>query len=119
MRPRASRLTLFAFLVLVLGGGWEIGVFNRPGAWYAQLAKPAFTPPRWLFVPVWRLLHVLIAMAGWRTAHDHLRSMPMLLWWARRYGSSLWRSRRHFLSAVQLGLIGRNASSPGIVAKSS
>lgn len=59
-------LMLGAFLVLVVGGGLLIGATNMPGEWYAQLQKPAFTPPGWLFGPVWTLLYVLIAMAGWR-----------------------------------------------------
>jgi benzodiazapine receptor len=39
------RLSLFAFVVFVTGGGLLIGYLTTPGAWYAGLAKPAFTPP--------------------------------------------------------------------------
>ena len=34
--------------------------------WYAGLAKPSFTPPDWLFGPVWTLLYILMAVAVWR-----------------------------------------------------
>jgi translocator protein len=44
-------------------GGW---VTARNMSWYAGLAKPAFTPPGWLFGPVWTLLYVLMAFAIWR-----------------------------------------------------
>jgi translocator protein len=50
----------------VLGGGLVLGGLTAPGAWYAGLAKPAFNPPAWLFGPVWTVLYVLIAIAGWR-----------------------------------------------------
>ncbi|AXS38840.1 TspO/MBR family protein [Breoghania sp. L-A4] len=59
-------LSLAFFLVLSLGGGLFIGATNLPGAWYAGLEKPAFTPPDWLFAPAWTILYVLIGIAGWR-----------------------------------------------------
>ncbi|MDE2578771.1 MAG: tryptophan-rich sensory protein [Hyphomicrobiales bacterium] len=34
--------------------------------WYASLAKPAFTPPNWLFGPAWTTLYILMAIAFWR-----------------------------------------------------
>ncbi len=58
--------SLILFLVLVLGGGLAIGFLTAPGEWYAGLGKPGFNPPNWLFAPVWMVLYVLIAVAGWR-----------------------------------------------------
>ena len=37
----------------------------KPGPWYAALAKPEWTPPNWLFAPVWTVLYVMMAVAGW------------------------------------------------------
>ncbi len=34
--------------------------------WYQTLDKPGFTPPDWLFAPVWTALYALMAIAGWR-----------------------------------------------------
>jgi tryptophan-rich sensory protein len=36
-------------------------------AFYAQLDKPAWAPPPWLFGPVWSVLYLLMALAAWRT----------------------------------------------------
>jgi translocator protein len=35
-----------------------------PG-WYAGLTKPWFTPPNWMFGPVWTTLYLMMAVAAW------------------------------------------------------
>jgi translocator protein len=87
MRPRAA---LALFLALVLGGGLVIGYLTAPGAWYSALAKPAFNPPAWVFGPVWTLLYVLIAVAGWRLWRRAPDSWAMRLWWAQLALNFLW-----------------------------
>jgi benzodiazapine receptor len=44
------------------------GLVTRPSipTWYATLVKPGFTPPNWLFAPVWTTLYALMAYALWR-----------------------------------------------------
>lgn len=72
----ARFLTFLAFLaaaalVAAFGASFE------PGQWYAALRKPVWTPPDWLFGPVWFALYILIAFAGW------------LVWRAERTGPAL------------------------------
>ncbi|NOD99633.1 MULTISPECIES: TspO/MBR family protein [unclassified Ruegeria] len=83
-------LIRIAFLVLMLGGGILIGILTAPGDWYAQLSKPAFNPPNWIFGPVWTALYVLIAMAGWRQFEADRSSAAMKLWWAQMGLNFLW-----------------------------
>jgi tryptophan-rich sensory protein len=42
-----------------------IGAFIGPGEWYASLNKPSWTPPGWLFGPVWTLLYIMMAVSAW------------------------------------------------------
>jgi tryptophan-rich sensory protein len=41
------------------------GILFKPGEWYARLRKPSWRPPNWLFAPVWTVLYLMIAFAGW------------------------------------------------------
>ncbi|MGE3150284.1 MAG: TspO/MBR family protein [Pseudorhodoplanes sp.] len=95
-------LSLFGFLVLVVGGGLAIGYLTAPGEWYTGLAKPLFNPPGWIFGPVWTVLYVLIAVAGWRTFERNRRGWPMGLWWAQLGLNFLWSPV--FFAAHRIGL---------------
>ena len=55
---------LIIFLALSFAAAYS-GVLFPPGDWYAGLLKPAWTPPDWLFPPVWTLLYVGMAVAAW------------------------------------------------------
>ncbi len=41
-------------------------VFVDTGPWYDSLNRPAWTPPSWVFGPVWTLLYLLMGIAAWR-----------------------------------------------------
>jgi translocator protein len=98
----SSRLSLLCFLTLVLGCGLAIGYITAPGAWYAQLAKPTFNPPGWLFAPVWTALYILIAIAGWRMWQRDRAGWPMTFWWAQLLLNLLWSPA--FFSAHRIDL---------------
>ena len=58
----AMGLIVFVLICLAVAAS---GAAFQPGTWYLTLAKPAWTPPSWLFAPVWSLLYLSIAVAGW------------------------------------------------------
>lgn len=59
---------LVIFMVFCLSVGWLGGLATRASrlGWYAELQKPPLNPPDWVFAPVWTVLYVLMAIAGWR-----------------------------------------------------
>lgn len=82
-------MLLAVFILAVVGIGLVIGGLSAPGEWYRSLQKPVFNPPNWVFAPVWTLLYVLIAVAGWRVFRaapssrlSDVWSVQMLLNWA-------------------------------------
>ena len=78
--------SIVLFILVVLGGGIVIGTMTAPGDRYSNLNKPFFNPPAWIFAPVWTLLYLGIAIAGWRV-------------WRRDGETVLWR-----LWIIQMGL---------------
>ena len=59
-------LAAFVVLCLVIGALGASVVATSVDTWYADLAKPSFTPPDRVFGPVWTVLYVLMAIAAWR-----------------------------------------------------
>ena len=59
-------LVVLVGLCLAVGalGGWVTA--DSVKTWYTTINKPSFTPPNWVFGPVWTVLYVLMGIAGWR-----------------------------------------------------
>lgn len=60
----AKILPLIGFIAVTAAAA-AFGSTFQPGEWYEQLAKPDWTPPNWLFGPVWSVLYLMIAVSGW------------------------------------------------------
>lgn len=58
-------LTLVISVLICQCAGLIGSFFTRPSipAWYTTLDKPAFTPPSWLFSPVWITLFLLMGIS--------------------------------------------------------
>ncbi len=48
------------FFAAALGSAFTM---SQIATWYAKLNKPSFSPPNWIFGPVWTILYILMAIA--------------------------------------------------------
>lgn len=66
------------------------GMLFKPGAWYASLDKPCWTPPNWMFPVVWAVLYLSMSVAAARVAT--LPNAPVLLaiWAVQIAFNTLW-----------------------------
>lgn len=82
-------LALAIFIALVALVATAAGKF-MPGPWYAALAKPGWTPPNWLFGPVWAVLYLMIAVAGWLVWHETPSRTARWIWVVQLGLNGLW-----------------------------
>ncbi len=59
-------IKLIVCLALTFSAAFVGSLFTREAVpdWYANLNKPFFTPPDWLFGPVWTALYLLMAISA-------------------------------------------------------
>jgi len=86
-------LPFFIFAVALVSA--ISGFFTAPNVdqMYQNIQKPSWAPPEWLFGPVWTLLYVLIALAGWRIwLHRETRKInaAMILYLSQLVLNGLW-----------------------------
>ncbi len=88
---KTLRLTLS--IVICLAAGAIGSFFTTPAinSWYVFLIKPSFSPPNWLFAPVWTTLYILMGIAlflVWQKAKENKKAI--IFFSAQLILNSLW-----------------------------
>jgi translocator protein len=101
---------LAGFIVLCLAAGGAGAILTAPAipSWYASIFKPSWTPPNWVFGPVWTTLYVMMAVAGWLVwrSKDAPRRRPALVVWAVQLAlNALWPPLFFGVHAIGIALI--------------
>lgn len=79
-----AALSLMGAVALPLGSGFAVGLLTQGDVkgWYADLKKPKWNPPNWLFGPAWATLYSSMGVASWFVLRSNKggRALPITLY---------------------------------------
>jgi benzodiazapine receptor len=104
-------LKLFINIIICQFAGVIGSVFTTPAipTWYATLIKPSFTPPNWIFSPVWISLYLLMGISVflvWRKGIENPQvNLALRFFIVQLILNSLWSVLFFGLRSPFLGLV--------------
>lgn len=110
-----SKSTSITKLIISLGiclfAGFLGSVFTTPAipTWYATLIKPSFSPPNWVFFPVWTTLYIMMGISLFliwqKGSQDSQVKTAFLLFGIQLVFNVLWSVAFFWLKSPFFGLI--------------
>ncbi len=64
MKKKLFRIGIAVLVCGLIGFLSSIATQTSVSTWYAALNKPSFTPPNWIFGPIWILLYIMMGIAA-------------------------------------------------------
>ncbi|MGE5235804.1 MAG: TspO/MBR family protein [Acidobacteriota bacterium] len=106
---RLAPYAAWIFLCELAGALAAVATMPAIPTWYATLVKPAWTPPGWLFGPVWTILYALMGIAAarvWvRHRQTHAGRWSLALFVAQLVANATWSFLFFGLRSPALGLL--------------
>lgn len=110
MNQKRACTSLIMFIILCLGLGIFASYWTNQtvSTWYLELIKPSWTPPGWIFGPVWTVLYIMIAISGWliyQADYSHRRSIALVFYGGQLFLNFIWSFLFFSLKSPISGLI--------------
>jgi len=83
---------IFGFIIVCFLAGIIGGLFTTttPGSWYANIIKPSFNPPNWIFAPVWTTLYILMGISLYLAVKHKVGAKPIIIFGIQLVLNTLW-----------------------------
>jgi tryptophan-rich sensory protein len=86
---------LIAFFLITFLAAFIGNFFTMPNIqdWYSSLNKPSFSPPNWLFGPVWTILYFLMAISAflvWQRRENSQAKKALTFYFIQLVLNTLW-----------------------------
>lgn len=88
-------LPLLVSIVIAEAAGiiGSVFTFSEITSWYATLVRPSFSPPNWLFGPVWTTLYCLMGISAfliWQKRKTRVARAGLVIYAVNLVANSLW-----------------------------
>jgi len=80
-------IVLITFLASAIGGV-VTSIYKEP--WYSQIIQPSFSPPQWIFGPVWTTLYILMSIAIWFHWINFKNKKTLIIYLVHLFFNSIW-----------------------------
>ena len=80
-------IVLITFLASAIGGV-VTSAYKEP--WYSQIIQPTFSPPSWVFGPVWTTLYVLMSLAVWLSWLSQKDKKTIKIYFIHIFFNAIW-----------------------------
>jgi translocator protein len=107
VRHPGSAVALAGWLALCFTASATAVLVSVEG-WYANLLKPSWNPPPWIFGPVWTTLYVMMAVAAWlvwRQGGWQAQGRPLRLFLVQWLLNALWTPLFFGMHRIGLALV--------------
>ncbi len=91
MNIRTIGIFLFSIGASLAAGFWgSTATVESITGWYASLNQPSWTPPNWVFMPVWTLLYILMGTSVALVWKQKGSLKPVLFFFAHLVVNTAW-----------------------------
>ncbi len=104
-------LAFFLLVCFAVAGTAAWLTRNSVNTWYPTIQKPAWNPPNWVFGPVWTVLYIMMAVAGWlvwQLEPQAPRGLLLAVFWGQLILNFLWSPlffRWHAIGAAAVEIV--------------
>ncbi|VVB70075.1 TspO/MBR family protein [uncultured archaeon] len=102
MKIKLFKLIAYILIPLLVGGLGSFFTISSIPTWYVFLNKPVFSPPNWIFAPVWTVLYVLMGVSAYFASEMKAKIKN---YWIQLVLNALWTPIFFGLHSPALGLI--------------
>jgi benzodiazapine receptor len=107
---KSNIIKLTLSLLLPLAVGSIAGIFTAQAVpeWYSSLNKPSFSPPNWVFGPVWTTLYILLGISFflvWKEKRSNARDRAIKIFSIQMVLNFAWSFLFFYFKMIGVALI--------------